>query len=207
MTVSNFMFGFCMMHLNRFGKVRSFSNPIGDFLWSDNFWRHIFQPFYKFFFLFSFFLLLLLSLVKMFRAQQLFSSSNKPLTPAVRFLIHKHNLNADAISATGPKGHILKGDVLNFLANPIPVASAKQVTTSTPTPEVATTRSANHTFVPASSNLTSKRKVFPRRNLQPSPTSNTATSQVVADTPSFINYFSRRVVKSSHKTKAFSSFL
>lgn len=40
------------------------------------------------------------------------------LSPAVQLLIHSHRLNVNLIKATGPKGHILKGDVLSFLQQP-----------------------------------------------------------------------------------------
>lgn len=39
----------------------------------------------------------------------------KPLSPAVLALVNRHQLDASAIPATGPKGHILKGDLLAFL--------------------------------------------------------------------------------------------
>lgn len=35
--------------------------------------------------------------------------------PGTRFLIMKHNLNPKDITPTGPKGRILKGDVLSYL--------------------------------------------------------------------------------------------
>ncbi|THD21341.1 Dihydrolipoamide acetyltransferase component of pyruvate dehydrogenase complex [Fasciola hepatica] len=36
--------------------------------------------------------------------------------PAVRALLHQHNLNASQIPATGPHGQLLKGDVMAFIA-------------------------------------------------------------------------------------------
>jgi pyruvate dehydrogenase complex dihydrolipoamide acetyltransferase long form len=56
----------------------------------------------------------------------------KPLSPAVLAMVNRHGLDAGAIPATGPKGHILKGDVLAFMsgevvgapAAPAPVAAA-----------------------------------------------------------------------------------
>lgn len=45
-------------------------------------------------------------------------SSLRPLSPAVARLVETHNLNVSAISASGPKNNILKGDVLSFLARP-----------------------------------------------------------------------------------------
>eukprot|EP00048_Salpingoeca_helianthica_P017229 m.236159 g.236159 ORF g.236159 m.236159 type:complete len:311 (+) comp20465_c0_seq1:28-960(+) len=38
-----------------------------------------------------------------------------PLSPAVRRLVDEHHLNAKSIPATGPKGRLLKGDILAFL--------------------------------------------------------------------------------------------
>lgn len=38
-----------------------------------------------------------------------------PLYPSVEALLHTHNIKADSISATGPNGRLLKGDVLAFL--------------------------------------------------------------------------------------------
>lgn len=40
----------------------------------------------------------------------------KELSPAVRGLIDANKLVASDITATGPKGHILKGDVIRALA-------------------------------------------------------------------------------------------
>lgn len=39
----------------------------------------------------------------------------RALTPAVQILLKLHNIKSNLIKATGPKGHILKGDVLSFL--------------------------------------------------------------------------------------------
>lgn len=46
--------------------------------------------------------------------------SHAPLepSPAVRYLLAKHKLNLKNIPPTGPKGRVLKGDVLRFLAAP-----------------------------------------------------------------------------------------
>jgi len=45
-------------------------------------------------------------------------ASNLNLSPAVRHLIFQYNLNPSQIQPTGPKGLILKGDVLKFMATP-----------------------------------------------------------------------------------------
>lgn len=49
----------------------------------------------------------------------------KPLSPAVLALVNRHGLDASLLPATGPKGHILKGDVLAYLAGEDPVVDAK----------------------------------------------------------------------------------
>lgn len=53
----------------------------------------------------------------------------KPLSPAVLALVLANKLDASVIPATGPKGHILKGDVLNFLAKEVTseVGSVRQI--------------------------------------------------------------------------------
>ena len=38
-----------------------------------------------------------------------------PLYPSVQMLVHQHHLSVDQIPATGPKGRLLKGDVLAYL--------------------------------------------------------------------------------------------
>ena len=38
------------------------------------------------------------------------------MSPAVRLLLETYHLNPRLISATGPKGRLLKGDVLRFVA-------------------------------------------------------------------------------------------
>ena len=43
------------------------------------------------------------------------SPQNYPLYPSVQFLVHQHHLSVDQIPATGPKGRLLKGDVLAYL--------------------------------------------------------------------------------------------
>lgn len=43
----------------------------------------------------------------------------KQLSPAVLALVRRNNLDVSVIAPTGPKGHILKGDVLAFLARDI----------------------------------------------------------------------------------------
>eukprot|EP01134_Creolimax_fragrantissima_P002007 CFRG2007T1 len=43
------------------------------------------------------------------------ATTQSTLLPSVSQLVHKHHLNASEIPATGPKGHLLKGDVLSFL--------------------------------------------------------------------------------------------
>ena len=42
-------------------------------------------------------------------------TENTRMGPAVRFLLGKHNLDVSKITATGPKGTLLKGDVLKYL--------------------------------------------------------------------------------------------
>ena len=45
------------------------------------------------------------------------SSDHIRMGPAVRMLLLRNNLDADNIEASGPKGSLLKGDVLSFLEN------------------------------------------------------------------------------------------
>eukprot|EP00041_Stephanoeca_diplocostata_P018041 m.374310 g.374310 ORF g.374310 m.374310 type:complete len:483 (-) comp20902_c0_seq1:464-1912(-) len=59
----------------------------------------------------------------------------RSLSPAVLALVNRHGLVAQQIPATGPKGHILKGDVLAFLSGDVSVAP----TASTPAPAAAAT--------------------------------------------------------------------
>ena len=63
------------------------------------------------------------------------------MSPAVRVLLETYKLNPSLIQATGPKGRLLKGDVLRYIAQggqpftkPVDVASpeAKVPTGTTP---------------------------------------------------------------------------
>lgn len=66
------------------------------------------------------------------------AGSAKPLSPAVLALVNLYGLDPSAIPATGPKGHVLKGDVLAFLGDtPPPVVKA-----SSPLPTGATATAA-----------------------------------------------------------------
>jgi len=62
----------------------------------------------------------------------------KPLSPAVLALVNKYGLDAGAIAATGPKGHILKGDVLAFMGE-IPAATGLVTPPPAPAAEAAAT--------------------------------------------------------------------
>lgn len=55
-------------------------------------------------------------------------SSDEPLSPAVRRLLSEHNLTADQVTGTGPRGRITKDDVLAVVA--MPVTSSTQPTVS-----------------------------------------------------------------------------
>jgi pyruvate/2-oxoglutarate dehydrogenase complex dihydrolipoamide acyltransferase (E2) component len=58
-------------------------------------------------------------------------SSNAVIyTPAVLRLLHLHSISPESVPATGPKGRLLKGDVLRYLASP--TASSSQSTVVTP---------------------------------------------------------------------------
>lgn len=52
------------------------------------------------------------------RVFSLVAGDRTVLSPAVNALVSAHQLDASAILGTGPKGRILKGDVLSFLQNP-----------------------------------------------------------------------------------------
>lgn len=52
------------------------------------------------------------------KVRRLNTSVSLSLSPAVRYLIELNHLDTSLIKGTGPKGRILKGDVLSFLANP-----------------------------------------------------------------------------------------
>lgn len=58
----------------------------------------------------------------------------KPLSPAVLALVNRHGLDAAAIPASGPKGHILKGDVLAFLSGEAPAVATATATTTASAP-------------------------------------------------------------------------
>jgi len=84
------------------------------------------------------------------------AGSAKPLSPAVLALVNRHGLDASLLSATGPKGHILKGDVLAYLAGEDPVVAAppaKEASETKPAPAstgpVRLTDGPRYTDVPA----------------------------------------------------------
>jgi len=71
-------------------------------------------------------------------------------------LVNRHGLDASLLSATGPKGHILKGDVLAYLAGEDPVVAAppaKEASETKPAPAstgpVRLTDGPRYTDVPA----------------------------------------------------------
>jgi len=73
----------------------------------------------------------------------------KPLLPSVRRLLEENHLKESQISSrTGPKGHILKGDVLSFLmkSNTIPQQEPKKAPT---TPQTTSTSKPTTTPSPA----------------------------------------------------------
>ena len=89
----------------------------------------------------------------------------KPLSPAVLSLVNRHSLDATLIPASGPKGHVLKGDVLAYLAGD-PIIITKTTTTplatsAKPTAGVGVGRptKVKYTDVPA----TNIRKVIAKR--------------------------------------------
>jgi 2-oxoglutarate dehydrogenase E2 component (dihydrolipoamide succinyltransferase) len=59
--------------------------------------------------------------------------------PAVRKLLHENNLDAGLVVGTGKGGRLLKEDVLNYLKNPTPVASAVAAPTTPATPATPAT--------------------------------------------------------------------
>lgn len=87
----------------------------------------------------------------------------KPLSPAVLALVNRHGLNAADIPASGPKGHILKGDVLAFIAGEAPMA-AKSVTNAV-TPDTAAPAVVDDDAVPTYTDIptTTIRKVIASR--------------------------------------------
>jgi len=60
-------------------------------------------------------------------------TAGRVITPAVRVLLDKTGISLNAITPTGPKGHILKGDVLRALSAQ-PPAAAKPVAGTLPSP-------------------------------------------------------------------------
>jgi 2-oxoglutarate dehydrogenase E2 component (dihydrolipoamide succinyltransferase) len=67
------------------------------------------------------------------------------LSPAVRKLVDENGLEPSAIPATGPKGRLTKGDVLDFLEKARPPARPKPTTA----PAAAAPQPAKQAFVPA----------------------------------------------------------
>ncbi|KAM0790892.1 hypothetical protein ACM66B_004731 [Microbotryomycetes sp. NB124-2] len=75
------------------------------------------------------------------------SSSKKEVwaTPATRRLAKEHNLDLSDVQGTGPQGRVLKGDVLQFVANgkksvtPSDAPTAKAESAASPTPNTTTT--------------------------------------------------------------------
>eukprot|EP00040_Diaphanoeca_grandis_P028427 m.164654 g.164654 ORF g.164654 m.164654 type:complete len:480 (+) comp31349_c0_seq1:87-1526(+) len=86
----------------------------------------------------------------------------KPLSPAVLAMVNTHRLDASLIVATGPKGHILKGDVLAYLAgDPVTVPASKATKTPQQSPQTSSAVGKKETFVDIPT--TNIRKVIARR--------------------------------------------
>eukprot|EP00039_Didymoeca_costata_P019502 m.337776 g.337776 ORF g.337776 m.337776 type:complete len:320 (+) comp18229_c0_seq1:73-1032(+) len=70
------------------------------------------------------------------RSLSLATGVGRQLSPAVLSLVNKHNLDPSLIPPTGPKGHILKGDILSFLESgqsQKPVSNDNELTNAAPT--------------------------------------------------------------------------
>ncbi|KAF8566502.1 hypothetical protein P879_09306 [Paragonimus westermani] len=75
--------------------------------------------------------------------------------PAVRLLLQSHGLNATNIPASGPRGQLLKGDVLSYLAaHPSVTATPAPLTqtpvTTTPSPVITSSSAPTFTDIPIS---------------------------------------------------------
>jgi pyruvate/2-oxoglutarate dehydrogenase complex dihydrolipoamide acyltransferase (E2) component len=60
-----------------------------------------------------------------------------PLSPSVRRLVREHQVDAEALSGTGPRGRVTKEDVLNYVEHSgtaLPVPPPAQTLVSTPAP-------------------------------------------------------------------------
>lgn len=88
------------------------------------------------------------------------SGSSKPLSPAVLALVNMYGLDVSAIPASGPKGHILKGDVLAYIgdtppavvspSSPLPNPPATAATQSAPVASEGAETEAKYTDIPVS---------------------------------------------------------
>ncbi|KNC86281.1 hypothetical protein SARC_01543 [Sphaeroforma arctica JP610] len=77
------------------------------------------------------------------------AATRSTLLPSVAQLVQKHNLNVAEIPATGPKGHLLKGDVLNFLETGQKVGAQSSSGSSQAAPSTASKSAPAKSAAPA----------------------------------------------------------
>lgn len=102
----------------------------------------------------------------------------KPLSPAVLAMVNKLQLDASLIPATGPKGHILKGDVLAYLDGDVVVTKPKAEKKKAPAP-AQPTKDPKITYVDVPT--TNIRKVIARRLTESKSTIPHAYSSIEVD--------------------------
>ncbi|EGD73842.1 hypothetical protein PTSG_05536 [Salpingoeca rosetta] len=121
------------------------------------------------------------------------ATQQKTLLPAVKQLVLKHGIDPSAITPSGPRGHILKGDVLAYLDGTqaqqtvSKAAPQKKAKSKTKGPQLTLSFQADTT-----GSLTSKRK--PRRfpSTVSHPAEQAATESPVLD-EAILSYVSRRI--------------
>eukprot|EP00123_Amoebidium_parasiticum_P015960 comp23220_c1_seq1/m.37830 comp23220_c1_seq1/g.37830 ORF comp23220_c1_seq1/g.37830 comp23220_c1_seq1/m.37830 type:complete len:480 (-) comp23220_c1_seq1:434-1873(-) len=103
------------------------------------------------------------------------TATTKPLLPSVKQLLEHHHLDANSIPASGPRGHLLKGDVLTFIATggkaaPAPTAAAAAAAPQATAPTPSAPAPSTPTPAPAVGNnpyvdieLTNMRKIIAKR--------------------------------------------
>ena len=78
------------------------------------------------------------------------------ISPAARALLDEHAISPDAITGTGVKGHITKGDVLAFIEKQGALEKKEPVAPPTPVKETTAPPAAGTTLTPAASSATDR---------------------------------------------------
>jgi 2-oxoglutarate dehydrogenase E2 component (dihydrolipoamide succinyltransferase) len=66
--------------------------------------------------------------------QQPAASGDMPAAPSAQKMMAENNISADSVQGSGKRGQVLKGDVINAIANPAPAAPAAPVASAKPVP-------------------------------------------------------------------------